>query len=95
LAYYLVLPSALSSGITSEIAASYQASILFAFASCLFLASSCSSTSLSYLIIFPVRVDLPESTCPMKTILAFYFARKSVLMYFPSYFVEKSFWILI
>jgi hypothetical protein len=80
----------------SEIPACYQDSILFWAESCLALANSCSSISFNYLMIFPVKVDFPESTWPMNTIFAFDLAKKLVLRYLlESQSNDINFWMLI
>ncbi len=75
MAYSIVIPFILSVGSTSAIPANSHAYIWFYFAYCLFLSHYCSSTSFNSFMMLPVKVDLPESTCPMKTRLAFYFLK--------------------
>lgn len=96
MAYSTVLPLFLSLGSTSAIPANYQAYMWFYLAYCLFLAHYCSSTSPSYFIMFPVRVDFPASTCPMKTMLIFSFLNWSILTYLSwGHWVVMRVWILI
>lgn len=83
--HYTVLPFNLSFGSTSAINANYQAYICFSLAYCLFLVSSCSSTNFNYFMIFPVKVDFPESTCPMKIKLADYKWNESIFEYLFGY----------
>lgn len=75
------MPSALSSGITSETPAWAQESILFWEESNLAFANSCSSIYFNYIMILPVNVDFPESTWPTNTIFTLSLAKKLVLKY--------------
>lgn len=87
-----VLPFALSLGSTSAMYANYHAYICFYFAYCLFLVSSCSSTSFNYFIMLPVSVDLPESTWPMKIKFADSRWKASMLAYlFTSHYLALNY----
>jgi len=66
---------------TSDTPACAHDYILCCDESCLALANYCSSTYFNYMMMLPVKVDLPESTCPTKTILTLSLARNEVLRY--------------